>query len=143
MGAFDQLGTLVDAQKTRRATPKYAIPSRLDEKTQDARVEKAAEKAWRKGCIARDGKICQHCRRKVIQQLALAPERLEIHHIKGRADRVVRWDVRNGVVTCHQCHSKLTRHQLFIVQIAAHLFTAENGKTYIDASKPIEFKEAA
>jgi hypothetical protein len=144
MGLSD-LPTMAQVEANRRGKTffKGETPSRLDERKADDRDEEAAEKAWRKGCIKRDGKICQACQRKVVQQLALAPERLEVHHIVGRADRVVRWDVRNGVVVCCECHEKLTRHLLFIVQLAKHLFTADNGKTYIDANKKIDFKKAA
>jgi hypothetical protein len=65
-----------------------------------------------------------------------------VHHITGRADRVVRWDVRNGTVVCCECHSKVTKHEIVIVQAAKYLFTADNGKRYINANKKIEFKKA-
>jgi hypothetical protein len=143
---FSDLPTMAQVEANRRGKTffKGETPSRLDERKADDRDEEAAEKAWRKGCIKRDGKVCQCCGRKVVPQLALAPERLEVHHITGRADRVVRWDVRNGVVLCFECHhEKIGRYLIIIVQAAKHLFTADNGKWYINANKKIEFKKAA
>jgi len=140
MGYLDNLDLGALDQQPRRAMPKYAMPSRLDERKDDLKAEKAAEKGWRKGCITRDGKVCRCCQRKVVQQLALAPERLEVHHVAGRVDQAVRWDVRNGVVLCAECHEKITRHALFIVQAAKHLFRV-GVKTYINANKKIDFKE--
>lgn len=138
------LSTLNGRSRERYATAKHAIPTRLDERTADQRDGKAAEKTWRKGCIARDGKICRCCERKVVQQLALAPERLEVHHVAGRVDQAVRWDLRNGIVLCSECHEKVTRHLLFILQAARSLFTVEGStKAYINASKKVTFSPKA
>lgn len=136
------LPTLNGRSRERYAAPKSAIATRLAEKTADAKNDKAAEKAWRKGVIARDGKVCRCCKRKVVQQLALAPERLEVHHVAGRVDQAVRWDVRNGIVLCARDHEQVTRYAILVVQKAKHLFTV-NAKTYIDAGKPVQFKKAA
>ncbi len=141
MGLAD-LPSFGEVNAVRRAIPKHAIPSRLDEKVADDRDEKAAEKAWRKGCIKRDGKVCRCCQRKVVVQLELADERLEVHHVAGRADQTVRWDVRNGIVLCAGCHSKVTRHLLFILQAARFLFHINGlAKAYINASKKVTFSE--
>lgn len=134
--------TMAEVEAMRRGKPIEKGPSRLSERVDDLRAEKAAEKTWRKDCIKRDGKICQCCKRKVVPQLALAPERLEVHHIAGRADRAVRWDVRNGVVLCCECHEKITKHVIAILQAAKHLFTV-GLKTYINANKPLTFKKEA
>jgi len=141
MGLRD-LPTMADVAASRRG-PIAKGPTRLNARTADTRDEKAAEKAWRKGCIARDGKVCRVCKRKVVAQLALAPERLEVHHLASRRDKYARWQIWNGIVLCCECHGKLTRHKLFPLQHAKDILTSENGTTYIDAGKPIEFKEKA
>lgn len=134
--------TMAEAAELRRGKTIDKGKTRLDERKDDLREEKAAEKAWRKAAIARDGRICRCCKRKVVAQLALAPERLEVHHIAGRADQAVRHDVRNGCVLCCSCHEDVTRHRVFIIQHAKHLFRV-GSKTYINANKKIEFKRTA
>lgn len=137
---LNDLPSMAEVNAQRRAVPKYQIPTRLDEKTADDKDEKKAEQRWRKGCIKRDGKICRHCGCVVVVQLELAGNRLEIHHVTGRADQATRWDVRNGLVLCQACHSKVTRHLLFILQIARFLFMVDGSTTrYINASKKVTF----
>ena len=135
------LRELPDLDLTPHARQKYAIPTRLAERTADLKDEKAAEKAWRKAVIARDGRICRCCKRTVIQQLALAPERLEVHHIAGRADQAVRWDVRNGMVCCARDHEQLQHYKILILQAAKHRFKV-GATSYTNASKPLIFKRA-
>lgn len=134
--------TLAQMNEKPRAEQKGNIPTRLAEKKSDDKDEKAKEKLWRKGCIKRDGKICRHCDRVVVQQLELAPNRLEVHHIASRVDRAVRWDVRNGIVLCAECHEKVTRYRLVIVQVTRHRFTVDDStKRYINAFKPVTWVE--
>lgn len=138
---FPHLPTLASVAAARRG-PITKGPSKLELKTADDRDDARDEKLWRKACIARDGKVCRRCQRVVVQQLELAANRLEVHHIAGRADRAVRWDVRNGLVVCGTCHDLLTRHLLFILQAAKHLFTV-GQTTYINASKKVTFSDKA
>lgn len=130
----------------RYAKSKREIPTRLTETTKADKDEKAAERTWRKGVIKRDGHICRCCKRKVVAQLALAANRLEVHHVAPRADQAVRWDVRNGIVLCAECHEKVTSHSgkfsLFILQAARFLFKV-GQQTYINASKKVTFSEKA
>lgn len=139
--AIADLPTVAEVAAARRG-PIAKGPSRLDVKTADDRDEARDEKAWRKACITRDGKVCRRCQRVVVVQLELAPNRLEVHHVAGRADRAVRWDVRNGIVVCATCHGLLTRHLLFILQAAKHLFTV-GSQTYLNASKKVTFSDKA
>lgn len=134
--------TMAEAAAARLGKTIDKGPSRLDVRTDDIRQDKAAERTWRKAVIARDGHVCRHCKCRVVKQLALAPNRLEIHHVAGRADRAVRWDVRNGMVLCATCHEKVTRNRLLIVQVAKLLFKI-GTQTYTNASKKLTFKEAA
>lgn len=142
MAGFADLKSLTDRASERYATPKHEIPTRLDEKTADDKDEKQKEKLWRKGVIKKDGKICRCCGCVVVVQLELAANRLEVHHVAGRADQAVRWDIRNGMVLCYACHEKVTRHLLFILQAARYLFTPEDStKRYINARKKVTFSE--
>lgn len=134
--------TMAEVNAKPRATAKHAIPSRLAEKTADDRDEKRDERLWRKGCIKRDGKVCRCCQRVVVVQLELAPNRLEVHHVAGRADQTVRWDVRNGIVLCAECHGKITERRLWILQAARYLFRV-GQQTYINAAKAVTFSKKA
>ncbi len=135
--------SLNDRQTERYAKAKHEIPTKLAEKTASDKDEKRDERAWKKACIKRDGKICRCCKRVVVPQLELAANRLEVHHVAGRADQVVRWDARNGIVLCAGCHGNITERRLWILQAARLLFKADNGKTYINASKKVTFSEKA
>lgn len=138
--SLNDLPTLAESRTKPCATPKYQIPSGLEVKTAADRTEQREERAWRKACIARDGKVCRRCERTVVAQLERAPQRLEVHHLAGRVDRAFRYDVRNGLVVCGLCHDLLTRHRVFILQALKHMFTV-GTKHYLNASKPITFSE--
>lgn len=134
--------SLLDRQQERYAKAKHEIPTRLAEKTADDKDEKRDERLGRKAAIKRDGKICRCCQRVVVAQLELAANRLEVHHVAGRADQAVRWDVRNLIVLCQECHSKITERRLWILQAARFLFKI-GATTYINASKKVTFSAKA
>lgn len=139
--SFAHLPTVAQVAAARRG-PIAKGPSRLDVKTADDRDDARDEKIWRKACITRDGKVCRRCKRVVVVQLELVANRLEVHHVAGRVDRAVRWDVRNGITVCAFCHDLLTRHELFILQAAKHLFTV-GQQTYLNAAKKVTFSDKA
>jgi len=146
-GAYEALLTLPEVEALRIGKPILKGPTRLETRIGDTRDEKGNERRWRKAVIALDGQTCQVCRRHVVQQLALAGNQLHVHHVAPRADQAVRWDVRNGMVTCLECHEKLTPHSsapvhLVILQAARFLFTV-GDKTYINAREPVTFEEVA
>lgn len=139
----EKMGVLSAAEvdeMRRKAGPILKGPSRLEVKTAQDRDEKRDERLWRKGCIKEDGRICRCCKRNVVAQLELAANRLEVHHVAGRADQAVRWDVRNGIVLCNECHSKVTERRLWILQAARFLFKV-GVRTYINARKKVTFSE--
>ena len=41
-----------------------------------------------------------------------AVEGLQAAHIIGRAQRVVRWDKRNGICLCHSCHRQFDTYKI-------------------------------
>jgi hypothetical protein len=143
---FPGLMTMAEVAEQRAGKPIPKGPTRLDARIADDKDDKAAERQWRKAVIARAGRVCRCCLRKVVQQLALAGNRLEVHHVAPRADQAVRWDVRNGMVLCSECHQKVTPHsgklELVILQVARFLFKV-GSKTYINASKKVTFQKTA
>ncbi len=139
MGAFADLPTLADVQRTRRAMPKGQ--TRLALKIEKTTRATAAEKTFRAQVIARDGKICRCCGRRVVATIALVANRLEVHHIHGRASEL-RYESRCAVVLCKFCHERVTgtigRHRLFV--FASQTFGTVHG-IFTDATYPVTFRE--
>lgn len=141
MGIFDFLPTLAEMHAKPRPQPKGQ--TRLEEKTAKTKDEAKQRDAFRAAVIARDGKKCRHCRRKVVESIALVANRLEVHHLHGRIG-ALRFDARCALVLCAGCHQRVTgkvNDRLHVVQKAAHMRTLD-GKSYIDAGKPLAFREA-
>jgi hypothetical protein len=134
------LPSMGEVNAQRRAVPKWQIPTRLETKTADAKDDKHVLETWKQAVKARDKSRCRVCGRKTVVTLALDPKRGEAHHIAGRADKAVRTDVRNGLHCCLLCHGKF-KHGLHVIATAAQMFTASNGKRYIDCNQPVAFKE--
>jgi len=59
-------------------------------------IDKNLDIAWSKLVKLRAGNQCQFC--------GLGDETLASHHIFGRANKSVRWDVENGVALCYIHH---------------------------------------
>lgn len=64
---------------------------------------KKLDKLWREAIHARDGK-CQVCE---------STSALNAHHVIGRRNHSVRWDLDNGILLCAGCHTfkNLSAHQ--------------------------------
>ena len=98
--------------KTRKATTRTSIGKRCD--TIWSQIIKAPGKCFRCGAV----------------------EGLQAAHIIGRAQRVVRWDLRNGICLCHTCHRlfdtyRIDRHYLISAAlentVGIDLFTKAQG----------------
>ena len=140
MGLIHRLPTLAEVNALRRATPKDAIPTRLDVKTAADKDDAQQLEAWRHAVARRDRHRCRVCGCKTVKTLALDPKRGEAHHIVSRTNPVTRTDVRNGIHVCLRDHQRLTRHQLFVVGTAAHMFQAgKTGHWYLDATCALTF----
>jgi ribosomal protein L37AE/L43A len=141
MGLAD-LPTLADEQTRRRATPKYAIPTRLEEKIAADKTDAKALEQWAHAVRRRDRERCRVCGIRTVRTLELDPRRGEAHHIVSRTNPVIRVDVRNGLWTCGKCHSLLTRHKLFVIGTARQMFVAgRTGKSYLNGDDPgLQFK---
>lgn len=145
MGAFDRLQTLAEVQTARAGKPNWKpTQTRLDEKVADGKDDAKHLLQWAKDVKARDQGCCRVCGVRTLTTLDRVPKRGEAHHLKGRADRAVRVDVRNGIWVCLRDHQRLHGRgvRLHVVGTAAQLFTV-NGKPYLNGDLPLKFKEAA
>lgn len=140
MGLAD-LPTLADMDALRAGKPILKGKTRLEETIERRPLTKVDEKAFKASVWHRDRKRCRCCGRKVEKLMGRVPERGEVHHIHGRTGDL-RFDVRAAVLSCLQCHERLTgkvnTHRLRIV--ASKTFTTRQG-TFTDATYPITVTE--
>jgi len=100
--------SLQDAQQRKRATPKHALVTRLEEKADKQKADTKALLAFRVAVFKRDGGKCRICHKKVVRTLALVANRAEAHHKRGR--RVApedRYNVAAALLTCAACHQAI------------------------------------
>lgn len=133
--------TLQDMQATRRATPKYELPS----KTEKARAKQKADKddeqklaAWGKAVKNRDEWTDRYTgkRLKRTKGLSFDPDAAHAHHVEPRENWDTRHDVRNGITLSFETHEKVEKNQLRIV--GTKFFTV-NGKRYVDCTHRVRF----
>lgn len=138
---FSQLPTVAEEEARRRATPKGELPTRLERAVERKAADAADERrlrAWAKRVKTRDEWTDRCTGRKVKATTAAHPDRAEAHHVAGRADAAVRYDVRNGITLSWATHDRVERHELEIV--GTKHFTVK-GRRYIDATHRVVFKE--
>lgn len=145
MGLSD-LMSLTDRRYEPGDLAKFSKVTPSQKADEDRKADEKALKTWRAAVQKRDGKTCRCCGRRVSNTLTVAPERRECHHIAPRGDAAVRYDVRNGLLTCLECHEKIERGLIHLLQRAALMFRV-GTKSYINGGNKrpakIEFKEAA
>lgn len=134
--------TLNSRQTERYAEAKSEMDTRLDVKSAKDKDDEKQLDAWRKGLRLRAKGRCQHCGIKTVKTLALDPKRGEGHHLVGRADKALRYDLRNGLHLCLKCHTAITTGKLFVQQLAKHLFKL-GDRTLVNGAKPVTFTEKA
>ena len=107
------LPTLAEMQAQRRAVPKHALMTKLEDKTAKVKADTKALLAFRAAVWLRDGGKCRVCHVKVLKTLSLTAKRGEVHHRRGRrvapADR---YTVAEAVLLCLSCHGKVQRHEI-------------------------------
>lgn len=138
------LPTLAEVQAARTG-PLWKSPvSRLDEKTAADKDDAKRLDHWRRSVRTRDRGRCRVCGVKTVTTIDRDPKRGEAHHIVSRTDAAVRTDVRNGLWCCLKCHQRFKGRgvRLHVIGTAAQMFTAANGKQYLDATQPLQFREA-
>ena len=62
---------------------------------------KRLDKLWGEIIKAKDGHKCQKCGNAAY---------LNAHHIVGRSNYKVRWEVENGITLCPKCHFWIEQH---------------------------------
>lgn len=136
---IEDLPTLAEQQATRRATPKHQLKTRLDRAIANkaARLLDAKQlRAWARAVKERDRWTDRRTGRRVLRTLSLDPDRAEAHHLAGRDDWAVRYDVRNGICLSLATHDAVTRGQL---TIEGTVFFRKGGCRYIDGTFPVTF----
>jgi hypothetical protein len=132
------LPTLADLQRTRRAVPKGAIPTIREVKAERDRVRVVDAKSFRREVIARDGRICRCCHRKLTETRQAGATRLEVHHIHGRIG-FLRFESRAACVLCYDCHGRVTGKVNDRLRIVATKMFSHRGRDYTDARGPLRF----
>ena len=80
-------------------------------------IDKKLDDHWKRIVKARAGRMCERCKVPV--------RNLNAHHVIGRRNKAVRWELSNGVALCPSCHvfsSSFSAHQtptLFTLWIIA------------------------
>jgi len=92
--------------------PQPKPASRLSVKSAARKDDRTQLSVWRNAIFKRDKGLCRCCGVKVIRCLELCDKRAECHHLEGRANKAVRYDVRNGVLLCAWCHESVERGKL-------------------------------
>lgn len=123
--------------RARTAARKPTVVDRLLEKEKSRVARRAADTAFRKAVIARDGLVDRITGEKLVKTTVAVLNRLEVHHLEGRATQATRYDPRNGIVVGLLTHMKLTTHVWQIIN-AQQTFVAVDGETYADASGQLE-----
>jgi hypothetical protein len=136
---IEDLRTLAEQQATPRATPKDQLDTRLDRAIANkaARLLDARKlRQWAFDVKTRDKWRDRHTGRRVTRTLSLDPDRAEAHHVAGKDDWAVRYDVRNGLCVSLHTHDAVTRGTL---TIEGTVFFRKGGARYIDARFPVTF----
>jgi len=143
--ALAHVPTAAEVAADRQGKPLWKSPiTRLDAKTAADKDDAKLLDQWRKAVRFRDRGRCRCCGVKTVTTIDRDPKRGEAHHIVTRADAAVRTDPRNGLWLCLSCHQRLQGRgrRLHVVGKASQLFTAANGKSYLDATYALTFTEA-
>jgi len=137
------LPTLAEVEAMRRGKPLPKGASRSEVKAKDDTDDERKLEAWRTAVYSRDEYFCRCCRKKVHRDLEMVPDQAQAHHIVGRATKIVRYDVRNGVTLCRKCHERVTgavNDKLVILGTKVFMIGA---RKFIDATHRLIFKKAA
>lgn len=133
------LETLAEAQRRPRATRKRDLPTALDRAiaAKAARAEDERKlRAWALAVKTRDQWRDRKTGARLRRCLELDPLRAEAHHIAPKADRAVRYDVRNGLTLSAQVHAAVEDGQF---RIEGTRWFQVGGARYIDARFPVFF----
>ena len=142
MPGVRDLPSLAQIQALRRATPKGAAPSRLEERQIKRKSAAKREAEFRAAVWYRDCGRCRGCGRVVLKTIALDPRQGHVHHIHGRG-KGLRYELRAALLLCASpCHERVTgavgKPRLRIVGRRTFML---NGTRLIDANYGVMFRE--
>lgn len=140
MRTIADLPTLAEQQATPRATPKHKLETKLDRAiaNKDARLLDAKKlREWAAAVKTRDQWKDRKTGVRLRRCLELDPLRAEAHHIEPRANKVTRYDIRNGLTLSYELHARVERGEYRIDGTA--WFTGADGCRYIDGTAPVLF----
>src|ERR1051325_611026 len=141
MGLAD-LPTVEEARALRPVKQKWELPDRAEENQAKDLIDERALAKWRNRVYALDKNICRCCGCTVKRSMKLLPDRAEAHHVEGREDAAVRYDVRNGLTLSHRDHTRVTGMVNDKLRIVGTKFFTIAGKRYINAREPVIFRKA-
>jgi len=101
--SLSHLPTLGDVQRKRRAKPKHAMISRLDERQAKKTVADKAERQARAAVWKRARGRCERCGQRVTRDLNSLTVG-HVHHVRKRSQGGT-WDVANLILLCHHDHN--------------------------------------
>lgn len=127
--------------RTRRATPKLAASlaklARAQAKAKRLRDDARKLAHWAAAVKARDGWRDRMTGQPVKPRAhVLTPDAAHAHHLAGRADVAVRYDVRNGICLSAATHAQVEAGTIRIV--GTRWYTVQ-GRRYINADYPVRF----
>lgn len=130
------LPTLTELQATPRATPKPTTLERAIANKAKRLADARQLRQWALAVKHRDGWTCRKTGMRLRRCLALDPLRAESHHVEPRANKAVRFDVRNGLTLSYLLHAQVERGDY---RIEGTVFFRKGGATYINANFPVIF----
>jgi hypothetical protein len=139
MSRVSRLHTLGASQAVPRATPKAQLETKLDRAIRNKAARLADKRLldqWAFKVKTRDLWKDRKTGKRVLKTLALDPLRAEAHHIEPRANKLTRYDVRNGVTLAYENHFKVERGDY---RIEGTKFFRKAGQTFIDGTAPVIF----
>lgn len=139
MRRVDHLQTLDTINQHPHATPKHQLETKLDRAIANkaARLSDAAQlRVWARAVKDRDAWTDRKTGTRVLSTRRLDPLRAESHHIAGKNDHRVRYDVRNGLTLSLATHLAVTLGRYRIDGTA--WFTVD-GCRYIDGTAAVIF----
>lgn len=132
-------GPVVDCamRPAHRSFPKpfTKLQRAMDKKA--ARLDDAKRlREWATAVKTRDHWRDRRTGQRVLRTLAIDASRAEAHHIVGKDDPAVRYDVRNGICLSLATHLMVEMGQL---RIKGSAWFTVKGTRYIDATAPVRF----
>ncbi len=134
---LQQLKTLAEIHAVPRAIPKPSTKLDRAIARKAARLDDAKKlRAMALAVKTRDQWKCRKTGARLRRTMDLDPLRAECHHLVSRADRAVRYDVRNGITLSLATHIAVERGQY---RIDGTVFFRLNGQRYVNCDYPVIF----